>query len=503
MSPMPQQRMMAAGAPPALAQALPPPSRMRQEERENYKEVEDNPIKQVSAEPVSTFSIDVDTASYANMRRLLKQGGRLPADAIRIEELINYFSYDYPKPDSAAKPLAVSAKSYPSPWNPKTRLLHIGVQGYAIDAAQRPAANLVFLLDVSGSMGDVDKLDLAKKSFEFLVKALRAEDRVAIIAYSDETTTILEPTPGDQGQKILNALAPLRAEGSTNGSAGLQMAYALARQNFDPAKVNRVLIATDGDFNFGVTRGKTLEEQVADERKSGVYLSVLGFGGGNYNDELMQRLAQKGNGVALYVDSLIEAHKIYGADLFANLFPIANDVKIQVEFNPAQVAEYRLIGFETRQLRREDFQNDQVDAGEVGSGHRVTALYEYVPVTSDFRYMQPLRYAPKAKAAASSDVSREIAHVRLRYKLPGQPSSQLLTRPVGPADALEKFEQAPADMRFAAAVAGFGQLLRRSPHLHGFDFAAVRAIASAAKGDDPFGYRAEFINLIPLAERLR
>nr|CRH04903.1 conserved protein of unknown function [include vWF_A, VWA and DUF3520 domain) [Candidatus Magnetococcus massalia] len=468
---------------------------------ENYAHIEENPIKQVAQEPVSTFSIDVDTASYSNMRRILKGGEMLPKDAVRVEELINYFSYDYPQPKSKQSPLSVTAKTLPSPWNPETRLLHVGIKGFEIQPDQRPSANLVFLVDVSGSMASTEKLELVKKSFKFLVKVLRSDDRVSIIGYSDHTRVLLEPTPGDQTVRIMSVINRLEAGGSTNGSAGLEMAYDLARENYAADKLNRILIATDGDFNFGTTREKSLEDQVARERENSIFLSVLGYGRGNYNDAMMQTLSQAGNGIALYVDSLLEARKIFSNDLFANLFPIANDVKIQVEFNPAQVAEYRLVGYENRLLNREDFNNDKVDAGEIGSGHTVTAIYEYVPTQSKFRYIAPLRY-PKAKTQPTKegDLSEEVAFIRLRYKRLGEKVSHLMEKPVTPRDAIATFSTAPIDMQFAATVAGFGQWVRQSPYLKAFSLEDVSRLGQAAKGKDPYGYRAEFLSLIPLVK---
>ncbi len=466
-------------------------------DRDRFEEFDDNSVKITAEEPVSTFSIDVDTAAYAVMRRYLNDGALPPRDAIRTEELINYFSYDYPLPRERGRPFAVSTFVYPTPWRPDSRLLHIGIKGYDMVPDQRPPANLVLLLDVSGSMSAPDKLPLLKKSMRLLLAQMDAHDSVAMVVYAGAAGTVLEPTKGSEKAKILAALERLSAGGSTAGGEGIRQAYALAEAGFKQDAVNRVILATDGDFNVGINDPARLEDFVAEKRKTGVFLTVLGFGRGNYQDALMQKLAQAGNGNAAYIDTLREAQKVLVDEMGGTLFPIAKDVKIQVEFNPAQVAEYRLIGYETRLLKREDFNNDQVDAGDIGSGHSVTAIYELIPVGSDARFTEPLRYQaqPPAEAAGAD----EIAFVRLRYKLPEEDSSKLMEVPVPATEALATITAAPEDVRFAAAVAAFGQRLRGGRFLGDFDYAAIRELGQSGKGADPFGYRAEFLQLVRLA----
>lgn len=467
-------------------------------DREQYSDEETNPIKLVSEDPVSTFSVDVDTASYSVARRYLSTGEAPPSDAIRVEELINYFDYDYPLPQNRQQPFSVSATVAPTPWNADTQIVHIGLQGYNIEPDERPRANLVFLLDVSGSMNQADKLPLLKQSMRMLVEGLNDDDTVAIVVYAGAAGTVLEPTPGSESGKIIAALEQLSAGGSTAGGEGLRLAYALAEQNFDEDAVNRVILATDGDFNVGVTSGERLEDFVAAKRETGVYLSILGFGRGNYNDALMQTIAQAGNGTAAYIDSLNEARKVLHDEMQGALFPIANDVKIQIEFNPARVAEYRLIGYETRMLRREDFSNDQVDAGEIGAGHEVTAIYEIAAPGSAGRRIDESRYASQPET--TSDLGDEFGLLRIRYKLPGEDESRLIERPITMADVEDDLKSAPRDTRWAAAVAGYGQLLRREPYTGDFDFDDVIALAQGARGDDPFGYRAEFVQLARQAQ---
>ncbi len=474
------------------------------EDRERYDDVDPNPVKLVSAEPVSTFSIDVDTASYANVRRFLEDGALPPLDAVRIEEMINYFDYQYPPSADADQPFATDVALFTSPWDAGSQLLRIGIKGVEIEEDERPQANLVFLVDTSGSMSSSDKLPLLQRSLGMLVDEMRPEDKIAIVAYAGSAGVVLEPTPGKERAKIMRAIDGFQAGGSTAGGKGIDLAYRLAEANFDEGAVNRVILATDGDFNVGISDPGRLEDFIAGERESGVYLSILGFGRGNLNDHLMQKLAQAGNGNASYIDSLMEARKVLVDEAGSTLFPIADDVKIQIEFNPEKVAEYRLIGYETRMLAREDFNNDQVDAGEIGSGHTVTALYEITPVDSASRLVDDLRYVVPATAvkpvgAADAD---EIAWLRLRYKRPGEDESQLIEQPVM-ANAATEFDQAPEEARFAAAVAAFGQILRQSPHIEDIDMEAVLEIAKSARGDDPFGYRAEFLQLVRLAKSAR
>lgn len=471
------------------------------EERDRFDGHAPNPVRAVAEDPVSTFSIDVDTSAYAWVRRSLNDG-RLPhKDAVRIEEMINYFDYAYPLPEAAKQPFRPTVAVYPTPWNPDTQLLHIGLKGYELVSKHRPRANLVFLLDTSGSMHSQDKLPLLKNALRLLVNNLHPEDTVAIVTYAGRAATLLEPTPASASAKIVAAMDQLSAGGSTAGTQGIQQAYALAAAHQIKEGVNRVILATDGDFNVGITDPKALQDYVARQRDSGIYLSVLGFGRGNYNDALMQTLAQHGNGNAAYIDTLNEARKVLVDEAGGTLFPIAQDVKIQLEFNPATVAEYRLIGYESRQLRREDFSNDQVDAGDIGSGHSVTALYEITPVGSPARRLEPLRY--QTAPTQRPQQGEEYAFLRLRYKLPKAQQSHLLTQPVGPAQVVARLEDVPADLRFAASVAAFGQRLRGDPYLGDFGYEQIQALGQGARGEDPYGYRSEFLNLVRLAKSAR
>jgi len=471
-------------------------------ETERYPAAVSNPVRRVADDPVSTFSIDVDTAAYANVRRFLNDGRAPPRDAVRVEELINYFDYGYPAPATRAEPFRPFVAIAPSPWSSQRQLLHIGLQGYALPRAAQPPLNLVFLIDTSGSMAPEDRLPLAKKALGVLIDQLQPQDRVAMVAYAGSAGAVLAPTSGREKLKMRCALGALASGGSTAGGRGLALAYALAQQNFDPRAVNRVILMTDGDFNVGVADPAKLKDFVADKRKTGIYLSIYGFGRGNYNDALMQTLSQNGNGAAGYVDTLMEARKIFRDDFSSSLFPIADDVKIQVEFNPAKVAEYRLIGYETRLLNREDFNNDRVDAGEVGSGASVTALYEITPVgarpSSD-----PLRYGSgRPRPAAAPGV--ELAFLKIRYKLPGQATSHLIQRPIGAADVRPSLGAAPEATRWAVAVAGFGEKLRRDPALEDrFGWRDVTALAQGARGQDPFGLRSEFVQLTRAAAETR
>lgn len=459
---------------------------------ERYPNAQANPIKQTAQEPVSTFSVDVDTAAYANVRRFLNDGQSPPRHAVRVEELINYFDYGYAKPTDAQVPFKPFVAVTPSPWSTDRQIVHIGLQGYDIPRAQEPPLNLVFLIDTSGSMSAENKLPLARKALNLLVDQLRPQDRVSMVAYAGSAGAVLAPTSGREKLKMRCALGALESGGSTAGGQGLALAYDLAVQNFDAKAINRVILMTDGDFNVGVADPAKLTDFVAAKRKSGVYLSVYGLGQGNYNDTLMQALAQNGNGTAGYIDTLNEARKSFRDDFSGSLFPIADDVKIQVEFNPRAVSEYRLIGYETRLLNREDFNNDRVDAGEVGSGTSVTALYEVTPAgarpSSD-----PLRYGAPAPRAASGG---EIAFLKVRYKLPGGQTSRLIERPIGVGDTYARVLDAPEATRWALAVAGFGQKLRGDPWLSAdFGWKAVGDLAQTARGSDPYGLRAEFVQL--------
>jgi len=467
---------------------------------ERYPNATSNPIKQVASEPVSTFSIDVDTASYANVRRFLNDGTLPPRDAVRVEEMINYFDYGYLQPSTGEGPFAVHTAVTPSPWWAGREIVHIGIQGYDLDRTAQPPLNLVFLVDVSGSMRGEDRLGLIQKALNLLIDQLRPEDRVALVVYAGAAGAVLGPTPGNQKLKLRCAVDALTAGGSTAGGAGLALAYDLAQESLDTEAVNRVILLTDGDFNVGIADPEKLEDFVAEKRKTGVYLSVYGFGRGNYNDVMMQTLAQSGNGTAAYIDTLQEARKRFRDDFSGTLYPIADDVKIQVEFNPARVAEYRLIGYETRLLDRSDFNNDLVDAGEVGAGASVTALYEITPVGGPLS-VDPLRYATPT---VTGDPDGELAYLKIRYKLPGEDSSLLIERSIGDGDRPAALNEAPEATRWALAVAAYGQRLRGDPYVAAdFDWPAILALAQGARGDDPFGLRAEFVQLVRAAETAR
>ena len=457
-----------------------------------------NPVKIVADDPVSTFSIDIDTASYSVVRSSLSAGYLPPPDAVRIEEMVNYFPYAYPAPDAGEAPFRASVNLFPTPWNKDTQLLRIGLQGAMPAVQDRPPLDLVFLIDTSGSMEDANKLPLLVQSFRLMLGQLRPEDKVAIVTYAGSAGLVLEPTAASDKAAILGALDRLAAGGSTAGQDGLQQAYQVAETMKGEGRVGRILLATDGDFNVGIADPVALTDFIAQKRDSGTYLSVLGFGRGNLDDATMQALAQNGNGTAAYIDTLSEAQKVLVDQLTGALFPITDDVKIQIEFNPAQVVEYRLIGYETRALTREDFNNDRVDAGEIGAGRQVTALYEVVPAGSPARLTDPLRYA-EAPAAAETGAGKtgELGFLKLRWKAPGADQSQLMETPiaatVGPADD---------DARFAAAIAGFGQLLTGGTYLQGWGWQDAITLAAGAKGADPFGYRAEAVQFMRLAESL-
>jgi len=426
----------------------------------------------------------------------LNQGALPQADAVRIEEMVNYFDYSYPLPENRSQPFRASVRVYPTPWNKDTQILHIGIKGFDLPKKERPAANLVFLIDTSGSMDEPNKLPLLIRSFHLLVDQLGPKDHIAIVAYAGSVGVVLPSTPGSDKAKILAALDQLHAGGSTAGGEGIRVAYQLAEANFVRGGVNRVLLATDGDFNVGITDPKALEDFVTRERASGVYLTCLGFGRDNYNDAMMQKIAQAGNGNAAFIDTLNEAHKVFVDQISGTLFTIANDVKIQVEFNPARVAEYRLIGYETRMLNETDFKNDKVDAGDIGSGTTVTALYEITPVGSKATMADPHRYGPKPKG----DPNGELAFLKIRYKLPGETVSKLIERPIGNGDVTTDFNTVSPDMRFAAAVVGAAQLMRHDPYIKDFSWDRAKAIATSARGDDAFGYRSEFIRMLDLAK---
>jgi Ca-activated chloride channel family protein len=449
-------------------------------------------IQDTAAAPVSTFSVDVDTGAYANVRRFLNTGQPVPAEAVRTEELINYFRYDYPRPTSTAEPFSVTADVARTPWNPATRLLRIGLRAYDVDTATRPRANLVFLVDTSGSMGSEDKLPLVKRALEGLADQLRPDDRVSIVAYAGSAGIVLEPTADKR--HVRAALACLDAGGSTAGGAGIELAYATARAAFAPGGVNRIFLATDGDFNVGISDRQALEALVKRHRDDGITLTTLGFGQGNLNDAMMERIADVGNGNYSYIDSASEARKVLEEELSATMVTVAKDVKVQVEFNPAQVTQYRLIGYENRALAEEDFTNDAVDAGDMGAGHQVTALYEVAP-SGSFAWTPARRY-PGNRPPAAIQRGAELAFVKLRYKLPDGRTSRELSRPVLAA-SMDTARLPQGDMAFATAVAAFGQRLRGDKHLGRYGFADIRALAGYPRGL----WRQQFVELTRLADR--
>ena len=489
---------MKRGVPVSRPLPTPAPDRviLPETNTEAFPDADDNPIKVTAEAPVSTFSIDVDTASWSMIRNSLSRGQLPPEGAVRIEEMVNYFSYDYPAPDGDA-PFAAHVGVTDSPWVKDTQIVHIGLQGMLPD--ERPPMNLVFLIDTSGSMNNPSKLPLLKQSFRLMLGQLSDQDTVAIVTYAGSAGLALEPTQATDRDAILAALDSLHAGGSTAGQAGLQQAYATAAKmakDGDEDAVSRVILATDGDFNVGISDPEALKAFIADKRDEGTYLSVLGFGRGNLDDATMQALAQTGNGIASYIDTLAEAQKVLVDQLTGALVPIANDVKIQVEWNPALVAEYRLIGYETRALKREDFNNDKVDAGEIGAGHQVTAIYAITPVGSPARMTDPLRYAA-SDAAPAADDSGELGYLRLRYKTPGEDSSKLIETPImADADPLPEAD-------WALAIAGFGQLLRGSDLIGDWSMADAITLAQGAKGADPYGYRQEAITLMRLTDSLK
>ena len=460
--------------------------------RDNFEKFSSSTLHQVAVEPVSTFSADVDTASYGFVRRQLNSGLLPQKNAVRVEEMINYFDYDYPAPTSAGQPFKPTVAVYPTPWNSRTKLLHIGVKGYALPATHKPASNLVFLIDVSGSMESPDKLPLAKNALRMLVDSLQPDDTVGLAVYAGAAGVVLEPTPVKEKGKILAAIDQLSAGGSTAGGEGLKLAYSLAARNLRKNGVNRVMLFTDGDFNVGITNQEELKSFIEKQRDSGICLSLFGFGQGNYNDAVMQALAQNGNGIAAYIDTLNEARKLLVDEASSTLFTIANDLKFQVEFNPARVKEYRLIGYETRALNRADFNNDKIDAGEIGAGTQVTAIYEVTAPGSEALLNDPLRYG----TAPAEATAGELGFLRLRWKAPGEDASTLVETPITGA------EPASTETRFAAAIAGFGQLLRGSVYLGDWGWDQAIGLALANRGEDAFGYRIEAVNLMRLAQGL-
>ncbi|WP_292114267.1 VWA domain-containing protein, partial [Brevundimonas sp.] len=469
---------------------------------ERYPNATPNPVRRVAEEPVSTFSIDVDTASYSNVRRFIDEGRAPPADAVRVEELINYFDYGYARPRSADEPFAIHTAVAAAPWAPGRQIVHVGLQGYELPERERRPLNLTFLVDVSGSMNSPDKLALAQRSMNLIIDRLRPQDTVAVTYYAEGAGTTLAPTPGDQKLKIRCAVASLYASGGTAGATGMTNAYDQAQANFARDRVNRILMFTDGDFNVGVTDDMRLEDYVAAKRETGIYLSVYGFGRGNYQDARMQTIAQAGNGAAAYVDDLNEARRLFGPMFDRGAFPIADDVKIQVEFNPARVAEYRLIGYETRLLDEADFANDRVDAGEVGSGAAVTALYEITPVGGPGQ-IPDRRYDRNRIGVGGGDPSGEIGFVQVRYKRPGEDASRLIQQVVTNRASGRVSAQPPESTRWALAVAAFGQKLRGDPWMPAdYGWAAILEQAQGARGEDPYGERAEFVQLVRAASEL-
>jgi Ca-activated chloride channel family protein len=464
---------------------------------EKYAAIADNAFHHASADPLSTFSVDVDTASYANVRRFLNRGTPPPVDAVRIEELLNYFPYDDPPPTGDA-PFSARVEMASCPWAPEHRLARIGLKGRPIAADQRPPSNLVFLLDVSGSMDEPNKLPLVKTALQHLIENLGENDRVAIVVYAGASGLVLPSTSCIHKAEIRSKIDQMEAGGSTNGGAGIQLAYDTALSHFIERGTNRVILATDGDFNVGFTDLSDLTRLIAAKAKSGVFLSVLGFGMGNLKDDNLESLADKGNGHYAYIDSLREADKVLVEEMGSTLVTIAKDVKIQVEFNPAKVGSYRLIGYENRLLQKEDFRDDAKDAGEIGAGHHVTALYEIVPAgqEKDGRKVDPLVFQEEAKLKGN----KESLFVRLRYKAPDGEKSQELTFPV--TDEGTTFARASDDFKFASAVAGFGMLLRNSPFKGNLTYAGVLDLAGAGLGTDPSGYRSEFLDLVRKAQQL-
>jgi Ca-activated chloride channel family protein len=477
--------------------AAPMESRRDNFNTEAYAHNPENDFKNVKSTPLSTFSIDVDAASYSNMRRFINNGQNPPIDAVRIEEMVNYFNYDYPQPNGE-DPFSITTEMSDCSWNSKHKLIHVGIQGKEIEADNLPSSNLVFLLDVSGSMGSPNKLPLLKKSFSLLIKNLTEKDRVAIVVYAGAAGLVLPSTPGNQKEKILNALNNLNAGGSTAGGAGIKLAYNVAAENFIKEGNNRVILATDGDFNIGASSDGEMTRLIEAKRESGVFLTCLGFGMGNYKDSKMETLADKGNGNYAYIDNILEAKKVLVTEMGGTMHTIAKDVKIQVEFNPNKIASYKLIGYENRLLNDEDFNDDTKDAGELGSGHTVTALYEVVMKGSaeDIRSVDPLRY--QIEETIKKPSSNEVLTVKFRYKAPQGKTSKLIVRHLN--DKSVSLAKSSNNFKFSAAVAEFGLLLRNSKHKANASFKHVIELAKNSKGKDDNGYRAEFIRLVEMSE---
>lgn len=487
LSPMSAQRSLLQGD-----------TRQSEANTESYQTIDENPFLATLKNPFSTFSIDVDTASYSNVRRFLNQGQLPPKDAVRIEEMLNYFRYDYAQPE-AGKPFALKTELSESPWKKGNQILQIGLQAPAVDLGNTPRSNLVFLLDTSGSMASPDKLPLLKQSLRLMVDQLGEKDSVSIVVYAGSAGQVLAPTSGDRKDVILKALDNLEAGGGTAGGAGIQLAYSLARKQFIQGGNNRIILATDGDFNIGASSDAEMERLIEQKRKEGIFLTVLGFGTGNYKDSKMETLANKGNGNYAYIDSLNEARKVMVQELGATLLTVAKDVKLQVEFNPAKVAKYRLIGYENRLLRAEDFDNDAKDAGELGAGHTVTALYEIEPVTATTVQEQALTYT-ETEIKEAAFASHDLLTLKLRYKQPNQDTSELLSHTV--SDQVKPWREASGNLQFAASVAGFGMLLRNSEYKGDLTLGQVKALGQAGKGPDKEGYRQAYLELLTKAEGL-
>jgi Ca-activated chloride channel family protein len=480
---------------------MPPPTQnlpgryRRPNNTEAYDRIVDNPFLGARDNPLSTFSIDVDRASYSNVRRFVTMGQRPPQDAVRIEELVNYFTYDYPDPNDR-HPFSVTTEVARAPWHDGHLLVRVGLQARRLSPASLPPSNLVFLIDVSGSMHGPAKLPLVQESLSLLVRNLREQDRVAIVVYAGAAGLVLPPTSGESKDLILAAIARLQAGGSTAGGAGIRLAYQVARENYRPNANNRVILATDGDFNVGASSDAEMERLIEEKRKEGTFLSVLGFGMGNYKDSKMEKLADKGNGNYAYIDNIVEARKVLVDEMAGTLLTLAKDVKLQVEFNPERVASYRLIGYENRMLRKEDFDDDTKDAGEIGAGHSVTALYEVVPkgVAGQTPAAEPLRYQTAASPSSRASRRGELMYLKLRYKLPDANTSRWLDHVV-PAS---RVSDGSTDLRFAASVAAFGMILRDSEHRGRATLDDVISLASGALGEDAGGYRADFVKLVEM-----
>ena len=464
--------------------------------QEDYKQIKENHFKRANQTPLSTFSIDVDKASYSNVRRMINNGQHIPGDAVKIEEMVNYFNYNYPQPKEE-HPFSINTEVVETPWHKETQLVRIGLQGktYANDAL--PASNLTFLIDVSGSMGSQNKLPLLKSAFKLLVNQLRGKDKVSIVVYAGAAGVVLEPTSGDNKEKIIEALDNLHSGGSTAGGAGIKLAYKLAEKHFKQNGNNRVILATDGDFNVGASSDSDMQSLIEEKHKSGVFLSVLGFGYGNYKDSKLETLADKGNGNHAYIDNMLEAQKVFGKEFGGTLFTIAKDVKIQVEFNPKKVQAFRLIGYENRLLADEDFVDDTKDAGELGSGHTVTALYEIIPKGIESDYLKSVPELKYTQTKSASDFDDELFTVKFRYKKPDESKSIEMVHIQN-----TKISEASEDMKFASAVALFGMQLRQSKYYNNASILEVIELAENGRGEDKQGYRAEFIRLVKSYDNL-